>query len=213
MIEPEGLFWPRSAIYSRIASVMEPAYRHIARQLALPPNVETILDIGGGDGRLAVALAKQYPHLSRIVTADISKDMADRARKRAQESGFSNRIVSDVSDVHNLRYEDSYFDAIVSFGSMHHWRDPVQGLRQLDRVLKPKGILVIMDGYDRPSFHTVKTTVSGFGGSLWTVIAYWVGSRQVLPYDEIAQIVERSGIPYLSVLRLEPIVVVGGTKG
>lgn len=211
-ITPEGLFWPRSALYSRIASVMEPAYRHIARQLALPPNVKTVLDIGGGDGRLAVALAKQYPHLSMIVTADISKDMTDRARKRAEKSGLGSRITSDVSDVHNLGYGDSYFDAIVSFGSMHHWRDPVTALRELDRILKPQGILTVMDGFDKPSFKIIKTTVSGFGGSIWTSIAYWVGSHQVLRYSEIAQIVEGSGIGYISILCLGPIVIVGGTK-
>lgn len=211
-ITPEGLFWPRSAIYSRVASVMEPAYEYIARQIALAPNVETVLDIGGGDGRLAIALAKRYSHLSRIVTADISKDMADRARKRVEKSGFGNRIASDVSDVHNLGYEDSHFDAIVSFGSMHHWRDPITALRELDRVLKPQGVLAVMDGFDRPSFNTIKTMVSGFGGSIWTSIAYWVGSRQVLPYGEIAQIVERSGIGYISILYFGPVVIVGGTK-
>jgi len=191
---------------------MEPAYRHIARSLALPPHVKTLLDIGGGDGRLAVALARQYPNLSTIVTADISKDMTQRACKRAEENGLSDRIHSEVNDVHNLSYEDGYFDAIVSFGSMHHWRDPVKALRELDRVLKPKGFLVVIDGHDRPSFRSIRRTVSAFGGSIWTSIAYWIGSKGVLSHSEIAQIVEASEIKYLSILFDEQVLAVAGVK-
>jgi len=212
MPEPKEFHWPHSAIYSYIASVMEPAYEHIARQTPLPQHIETLLDIGGGDGRLAVALARQYPNLLTIVTADISKDMAHRARKMAEKNGLGDRIHSEVNDVHNLSYEDGYFDAIVSFGSMHHWRDPVKAFRDLDRVLKPKGILVVIDGYDRPSFSSIRRAVSVFGGSIWTSIAYWIGSKDVLSYSEIAQIVNRSEIKYLSILCDEQVLAVGGTK-
>jgi len=101
---------------------------------------------------------------------------------------------------------------MIGFGSMHHWRDPVKALRELDRVLKPKGILAVIDGYDRPSFKSIRRTVSAFGGSIWTSIAYWIGSKGVLSHDEIAQIVKRSGIKCLSILRDEQVLVVGGVK-
>ena len=212
MPEPKEFHWPHSAIYSYIASVMEPAYEHIARQTALPQHIETLLDIGGGDGRLAVALARQYPNLLTIVTADISKDMARRARKMAEKNGLGDRIHSEVNDVHNLSYEDGYFDAIVSFGSMHHWLDPVKAFRNLDRVLKPKGILFVIDGYYKPSFSSIRRAVSAFGGSIWTSIAYWIGSKDVLSYSEIAQIVNRSEIKYLSILCDEQVLAVAGMK-
>lgn len=211
-LERREFQWPHSAIYSRIASVMEPAYEHIARQIALPQDTEAVLDIGGGDGRLAVALARRYPSLSRIVTADISKDMARRARKRAERNGLGHRIRSEVNDVHSLSYEDSRFDAIISFGSMHHWREPVKALRELDRVLKPKGILAVMDGYDRPSFSSIRETVALFGGSTWTAIAYWIGSKDVLPYDKIANVVRESEIRYISISCDGPVVTLKGVK-
>lgn len=176
-ITPKEFSWPYSAMYSRVASVMEPVYGQIAREIALPQDVETLLDIGGGDGRLAVALARQYPGLSRIITADVSEDMTNRARRRAERNGLNNRIYAEIQDVHNLDYQDSYFDAVVSFGSMHHWRDPVKGLRELDRVLKPKGSMAIMDGYDRPSFKSIRTAVAEAGGSIRAAITYWIGNR------------------------------------
>jgi len=210
---PEEFHWPHSAIYSRIASVMEPAYEHIARNIALPQHLETLLEVGGGDGRLAVALAKQYPNLSTIITTDISKDMANRARKRASKNSLGNRAYSEVQDVHNLSYEDNHFNVVVSTFSMHHWREPTKALRELDRVLKPNGILIVMDGYDRPSFKSISRTVSAFGGSIWTSIAYWIGSKDVLSYSEIAQIVEKCEIDYISIMVDEQVLAVGGVKG
>jgi SAM-dependent methyltransferase len=95
---------------------------------------------------------------------------------------------------------------------MHHWRDPVKAFRDLDRVLKPKGILVVIDGYDRPSFSSIRRAVSAFDGSIWTSMAYWIGSKDVLSYSEIAEIVNRSEIKYLSILCDEQVLAVGGMK-
>jgi len=191
---------------------MEPAYTDIARRILVPQHSKTLLDIGGGDGRLAVTLAKQYPNLSRIVTADISKDMANRARKRAYNNSLGNRICSEVQDVHNLSYEDNYFDVVVSFGSLHHWRQPVKALLELHRVLRPGGILVILDGFNRPSFKDIRRAVSVFGGSIWTAIAYWLGSKDLLTYNEVLQLVEDTGINYISVSRDGLLLVIRGVK-
>ena len=212
LMRPKEYHWPYSALYSRIASVMEPAYEHIARMTALPRHLETLLEVGGGDGRFAVALARQYPNLSRIITTDISKDMTDRARKRAMKNGLGNRIYSEVQDVHNLNYQDNCFDVVVSIFSMHHWREPTKGLLELDRVLKPEGILIVIDGHDRPSFKSTRRTASAFGGSIWTSIAYWIGSKDVLSYSEIAHIVEKCEIKYISILVDEQVLAVGGVK-
>lgn len=211
-MEPREFVWPFSVIYSCIAWAMEPAYTDIARRILVPQHSKTLLDIGGGDGRLAVTLAKQYPNLSRIVTADISKDMANRARKRAYNNSLGNRICSEVQDVHNLSYEDNYFDVVVSFGSLHHWRQPVKALLELHRVLRPGGILVILDGFNRPSFKDIRRAVSVFGGSIWTAIAYWLGSKDLLTYNEVLQLVEDTGINYISVSCDGLLLVIRGVK-
>lgn len=211
-LEPKEFRWPFSTLYSWIATAMEPGYQHISRVIDLPQHVETVLDIGGGDGRLAVALTRRYPHISQIVTADISKHMVERARKRMEVNSLKNRIRAEIADVHNLMYEDSSFDVIVSFASMHHWRDPVKALKELDRVLKPNGILAVMDGYGRPSFKNVKETVTAFGGSIWASIIYWIGSKDVLLYDEIVQIVIMSGIKYVSISCDGPVAIITGVK-
>jgi SAM-dependent methyltransferase len=199
-------------VYSWGAAVMEPGYRHLVRRTVLPPATRALLDAGGGDGRLAIAFARQYPRMSEIVSLDVSRDMASRARRRAKRHSLQHRVRPEVGDVHNLRYEDGHFDTVVSFASMHHWRNPVRALCELDRVLKPEGLLAIRDGCGRPSFASVREMVAGFGGSMWAAIIYWVGSKDVLLYEDILRIVERSGISYASISCDGPIATVGGIK-
>jgi len=212
VIEPKEFHWPISALYSWGAFVMEPGYHYIAAKMALPQGINTLLDIGGGDGRFAVNLAQQYPGISRIVTADISKDMAKRAQKRAIKHGLDSRVISEVNDVHSLSYEDSYFDAVISVASMHHWRDPVKAICELDRVLKPGGTFTVVDGCGRPSFNTVRSVVSQFGGSILTSIVYWMGTRDVLTHTEIVRIVNDSEIGYITISTDDVIVVIGWVK-
>jgi len=178
----------------------------------LPEHATTVLDIGGGDGRLAIALARQYPNLSTVVTADVSQDMVKRAQQRARTSGLADRVHAEVADVHLLKYRDARFDAVVSFASMHHWRNPVEAFRGLDRVLKPGGILAVLDGCGRPSFGCVRAFVAGFGGSLWASIVYWVGSKDVFTYEDVADIVSRTGRKYISIRCEGPVVRIGGVK-
>ncbi len=212
LLEPKEYRWPISALYSWSASVMELGYRYITAKIALPQGVDTLLDIGGGDGRFAVNIAQHNPNISTIITADISKDMVKRAQKRVIKHRLDRRVISEVNDVHNLSYEDSYFDAVISVASMHHWRDPVKAIHELDRVLKPGGKLAIVDGYGRPSFNSVRSVVSQFGGSILTSVVYWVGTRDVLTHTEIVRSVNDSGIDYVTVSADDVIVMIGGVK-
>ena len=140
-MEPRESHWPFSALYGSITGLMEPAYADITRRIALSPETREILEIGGGDGRLAVTLANQYPFLSRIVTTDVSHDMVLRASQRAKLKRREHRIVTEVGNVHGLRYGDNHFDATVFFVSLHHRRDPIRGLREAFRILKSGGTL------------------------------------------------------------------------
>ncbi len=212
LLEPDEFNWPVSVVYSWIANVMEPAYVYIAERAALPETTKTLLEIGGGDGRLAVALAERYPTIEMIVTSDISADMARKAGRRAQRLNLGHRIRAEAHDVHRLGFEDESFDAVVSFASLHHWRDKAKGLREVDRVLKPGGVMAVMDGCGRPSFGTVRATVSDLGGSIWTTLAYWIGSKEVLMLPELSGVVEQSGLRYLSMELEGPAAILRGVK-
>jgi len=214
-MEPREFHWPMSVLYSKFFAIaMEPAYAEAARNVPVPHRPKTLLDIGGADGRLAIALARQHPYLPKIVTADISQDLVIRARRKAEQHGLSRQIHAEVQDVHNLSYDDNSFDVVMSFGSMHHWREPLKALHELHRVLKPEGSLAIYDGHDRPSLKDMRKAVSTVeGSSIWTALVYWLGSKDFLARHEITGIIHDAGIEFLSVTWNGPLCLIGGTKG
>jgi ubiquinone/menaquinone biosynthesis C-methylase UbiE len=86
-MEPREFHWPMSVLYSRLASLIQPAYSEIAGRAAIPEGTRNVLDIGGGDGRLALVLARMYPDVASITTADVAGAMAELARKRVAADG------------------------------------------------------------------------------------------------------------------------------
>ena len=211
-LEPREFRWPVSAFYSHLASLMEPAYMKTAERIQLPDEARTVFEAGAGDGRFSAALARTYPHLEEIVASDIARDMARRAGKRAETLGLADTIRPDVQDVQALTYADSSFDAAVSLFSLHHWPKPELGLRELDRVLKPGGLLAVVDGFGRPSLRELHGLVKGFGGSVFSAMAFCLGSKDTLRLDELERAVQDSGLSYIEIILEGPIALLRGEK-
>lgn len=98
-----------------------------------------LLDIGCGFGEIDLLLAEQTSF--KITGCDISDKCIDGARENVNKAGMENRICIEKGDVYSLKYQDNYFDVIVSFGytSAATYKG-VQG--ETARVLKPGGILI-----------------------------------------------------------------------
>lgn len=102
-----------------------------------------ILDVATGTADLAIALARVQPeHIKGI---DISNGMLDVGRKKVSRKGLSDLISLEQADSENLPYEDHSFDAItVAFG-VRNFEDLEKGLREIHRVLRPGGRLLILE--------------------------------------------------------------------
>src|SRR3989344_2670669 len=100
----------------------------------------TVLEIGCGTGN-GSKLIKKYFQAKRIYATDLDKRMIDIAKKCSKDDSIS----FEVQNATKLRYKDNYFDAVFELGVIHHipnWKDC---LKELRRVLKPKGQLIIED--------------------------------------------------------------------
>jgi len=139
---------PMASLYDLVFSpAIDGVYERIARQVVEATPSGKILDVGCGPGRLAIHLVQETPGV--IVTGvDISPDMIALARRRAQESDLTDRLDFQVADVGALPFPDNAFDLVVSTLSLHHWPDPVRGLAEIRRVLKPTGQAYIYDVAD-----------------------------------------------------------------
>jgi arsenite methyltransferase len=98
-----------------------------------------VADVGTGTGFLASGLA---PLVKQVYALDGSQAMLDIARKNL--AAFDN-IVYQPSDGLALPLEDGSLDAVFANMYLHHCPDPQAALREMIRVLRPGGRLVITD--------------------------------------------------------------------
>ncbi|MBF0118348.1 MAG: class I SAM-dependent methyltransferase [Desulfobacterales bacterium] len=101
-----------------------------------------ILDVGCGGGHMAIHFASIRRDV--IITGlDLSPEQITRAKKRAIASKTPVDFIE--GSALNLPFEDKLFDVVYSSGSIKHWPDPLTGLKECIRVLKPGGNLLIFE--------------------------------------------------------------------
>jgi len=121
-------------------------------QLALKGD-EKVLDVGCGRGLLAIGAAKRLK--TGKVTGidvwnpqDLSGNSAEAAKENAKAEGVADRVRFDTGDARKLVYPDGFFDAVTSSNALHTLdddREREQALKEMLRVLKPGGRLVVFD--------------------------------------------------------------------
>jgi ubiquinone/menaquinone biosynthesis C-methylase UbiE len=99
-----------------------------------------ILDAACGNGRYAKFLLRRAEPDATLTCFDLSRTMLRRARARLKSS----RVTFTVADLTRLPYAAGCFDAVVCGWVLEHLPDPRAGLRELARVMKPGGKLLLM---------------------------------------------------------------------
>jgi len=103
--------------------------------------VGSYLDAGCGDGRYLAALPELGPLPARIVGVDIAESILGTARKATAIAGFEPELVR--ANLESLPFEGEEFDLVVAIQVLEHLLDPAAGVRELARVLRPNGSLVL----------------------------------------------------------------------
>jgi SAM-dependent methyltransferase len=143
---PEGIPWPGSVLYNAISQT-EVFIRHyalVADHVGMYCCAGSILDIGTGPGWLLVALQRSLPELD-LVGVDISPAMVAAARENMKRAGYDAVIDLRIAAAEALPFPDDTFDAVVSTGSLHHWKHPLSALNEVHRVLKAGGYALVYD--------------------------------------------------------------------
>jgi SAM-dependent methyltransferase len=102
---------------------------------------ERALDVGSGAGHTALALA---PHVASVTAVDLADEMLAQGQALAAERGIAN-ITFQRGDVERLELPDAAFDIVTSRYSAHHYPRPAAALREIARVLRPGGALLLVD--------------------------------------------------------------------
>ena len=130
-----------------------------------------ILDIATGTGDFAIEAAKFFPH-AHIQGVDLSKGMLQMAQKKISKKSFSDRIRIQQADAEHLPFQDQSFDTItVAFG-VRNFESPQKGLQEMYRVLKPKGVLLIIE-FSRPNAYFLRKIFHIYFHYLLPIIGKW----------------------------------------
>lgn len=121
--------------------------------LLAPYHPDDILDVATGTGDLAISLSTLEPR--KIIGIDISDKMLEVGRRKISEAGLEKKITFRSGDAEKIPFSDQTFDAItVAFG-VRNFEDLSLGLREMKRVLRPGGIMMILE-FSQPSSFPMK---------------------------------------------------------
>ncbi len=110
----------------------------------LPENENlNILDLGCATGDLLFIINERKQN-NNLYGYDISDEMLAAARVKFRDS---NLVMLTQGDAYDLPYESNFFDFIFCLNSFHHYRDKNHILNEIDRVLKPGGIFILLDPF------------------------------------------------------------------
>lgn len=108
-----------------------------------PKANETILDLGTGNGYMAFPLAERYK-AAKVIGLDIVEETLKRNKKRAYDIGLGNLEFRAYEGI-EFPLENESIDTIITRYAMHHFPDLKHSFREMYRVLKPEGKVIISD--------------------------------------------------------------------
>lgn len=132
--------WPKFRFWESVAYLPRGGERKARREVLrhLPELAGTrLLDVAIGDGRNLPLL----PRDCEVFGVDISRVLLEKCRQDYADRHL--HLI--VGQAESLPFPDATFDNLFSLGAINHVNDPAQALREMARVVKPGGTLVVAD--------------------------------------------------------------------
>jgi ubiquinone/menaquinone biosynthesis C-methylase UbiE len=178
-----ALWWrknPSACPYSQRFWVEAPhpfITRERLRSILEPVAGERMLEVGPGTGYYTLPAAEWLGPGGRLDVLDVQQEMLDHTMRRAGEAGVEN-IVAARADARSMPYEDDTFDAAFLITVLGEIPDQDAALRELRRVVKPGGRIVVGELFGDPHMVTSRALRSRaaaaglvvdrvLGGRLW----------------------------------------------
>lgn len=135
-----GMDWLFRSFHENEQEVRE----SMVANLRLAPN-SSVLEIGCGTARDSVYIARQLGSGGRMFLQDLSPKMLELGRRRLSEQRHECALEYFVGNAASLPFEDQTFDAVFHFGALNVFSDRAKALREISRVTKVGGRVVLGD--------------------------------------------------------------------
>jgi ubiquinone/menaquinone biosynthesis C-methylase UbiE len=125
---------------------------------------DSVLEVGSGPG-VGLQLAAARAHQGRVVGVDLSETMLKMAHRRNQVQIEAGRVELHLGSVDKIPFDDATFDKAITMNCLHLWPDPVAGLKEIRRTLRPGGrmaVAITRFSYASPAKFKQHLTDAGF---------------------------------------------------
>ena len=193
---------PRYDWFNRLASVgLDQRWRRaVVRRARLEPS-HRVLDVCSGTGDLALLCGAACPAPRRVIGADMNRAMLERAQQKQRRRRL--HVDWAQADAEALPFATGAFDRVLIGFSTRNLGDLTQALREMVRVLRPGGVLLILEtGY--PSHPVLR---AGYQAFLFTVARSigWMLTGRCWPFTYLARSVRQFLTPEQFCARLQSV--------
>lgn len=183
----EFLFDSIASTYDRLNHILSLGIDRLWRRRSLRWVVDRtcpqqILDIACGTGDYSIAIARHAHPDTQVLGLDLTEGMLQVMRRKVERKGLSGRIVAEHGNAERLRFAADSFDRVTIAFGIRNFEHREQALREILRVLRPGGRLVILE-LSMPTMPVVRGLYSLYFTQLLPLVGGWVsGNRAAYRY-------------------------------
>ncbi len=159
-----------------------------------------VLDAGTGPGRIPVLMSQMRPQW-QFIAIDMAKNMLHIAENHVKQAGLQSQIRLELVDAKSLPYEDGIFDLVVSNSLIHHLPEPLLFFKELQRVVKPNGGILLRDLFRPEDEATINSLVESIGNEYdnHQKQLFRDSLHAALTLDEVSKLINAAGLVGLQV--------------
>jgi ubiquinone/menaquinone biosynthesis C-methylase UbiE len=195
VLEPEVMDTPEEAVEYDAMDFTEVNTAFADRAIQLGPSTAKVLDAGTGTARIPILICQRCPQW-QITAIDLAQFMLQIGTKNVKEAGLEQQITLELIDAKQLPYPNGQFDMVISNSLIHHLPDPLPFLKELKRILKPNGAILIRDLIRPPSEEVINTLVEGIGAEYdeHQKMLFRDSLHAAFTLDEVNQLISDAGL-------------------
>ncbi|MER3497323.1 MAG: bifunctional demethylmenaquinone methyltransferase/2-methoxy-6-polyprenyl-1,4-benzoquinol methylase UbiE [Chitinophagaceae bacterium] len=168
---------PRYDLMNRVLSAgIDVKWRKKAIRLLKKDQPQIILDVATGTADMAI-LACKLLRPQKIIGIDISQEMLEVGRKKVEKEGLALFIELQSGDSETIKFPQNSFDAVMVAFGVRNFENLENGLKEMLRVLKPGGRLVILE-FSKPRFKLFRNLYNLYMSIVAPEVARWFSQNK-----------------------------------